>query len=233
MRASRLGAGVRRPVAPIRPRAPSSAPGVSSQASSRSRSYGPGSHRAVGLFAREAEAPIIGCVADQQHRAMLAPPCSRHRAAHQRAADPPGALGFVHRQRPEQHRRPAGAGADVPQADRADDVAIVFGDERKPGRRLAAFAQPLGGFLEARRVPTRGRAGPRAHRYRKAFQCGSSPWPTPFPACPPAAAGGLGGGSLVRAGLMMGAGNSPAPGEFGLARKRDPRCGTSSAARSR
>jgi hypothetical protein len=30
---------------------------------------------------------------------------------------------------------------------------IAFGDERQPSRRLAAFAQPLGGFLEARGAP--------------------------------------------------------------------------------
>ena len=153
MRTSRLGAGVRRPGRADQTARTVKRPRRQLAGEQPVALIRAGQPQRLGLFAREAEAPIIGCVADQQHGrdacAAVQPP-SRGASARRRS---PGALAFVHRQRPEQHRRPAGAGADVPQADRADDVAIVFGDERKPGRRLAAFAQPLGGFLEARRPP--------------------------------------------------------------------------------
>jgi hypothetical protein len=159
---------------------------------------GAGQPQRRGFLAREAEAPIVRCVADQQHGALLAPPCSRHRAAHQRAADPPQALVFVHRQRAEQHRRPAGAGTDIPQADRADDVVIAFGDERKPGRRLAAFAQPLGGFLEARGSPHAVEQVLARIDIERHFSADRHHGPLLSPSLSsPLAGGGLGGGSLL------------------------------------
>ena len=84
---------------------------------------------------------------------MLAPPRRCHGAPRQGAADSAATPGFVDGKGAEQQGRPIRSGADVPEPDRANNVAVVFGDKRKPIRRAAAFAQPFRGFLKTRRTP--------------------------------------------------------------------------------
>ncbi len=120
----------------MRPRAPSSAPGASSSASSRSRSYGPGHRQRAGLGRRKAEAAIIGGVADQQDGAVAAPRAPRGSPAASSAAPMPrpAAIG-IDRERAEQQRRPARTRRHVPQAHRADQAAVLARDEREAGCR--------------------------------------------------------------------------------------------------
>src|SRR4051812_41212450 len=56
-RPAKSGIGARMPVGPIKPRAPSRAPGASSPASSRFFSYGPGSHSAPVFSAEKPKRP--------------------------------------------------------------------------------------------------------------------------------------------------------------------------------
>src|SRR5271170_4002937 len=114
---------------------------------------GAGQPQRAGLFRRETEAPLIVRAADQEHGAMLAPPRRRNGAPHQSATYPAATPWLVDGKRPEQQGRSARSRADVPDPDRTDDVAIVLGDQRKPVCRAAAFAQPLGGLLQACSTP--------------------------------------------------------------------------------
>ena len=143
-RAARSGFGANAPVAAIRPRAPSSAPGTSSRASRRCALVRAGHPQRAGLLGREAEAAIVGRIADQQHGAVAEPRAASRGAPHQRRADPAAAPRVVDRERAEQQRRPRRPGRNVPQPDGADDAPSFGRDERQAFRRQAIFAQPLG-----------------------------------------------------------------------------------------
>src|SRR5579863_337593 len=105
------------------------------------------------LLDGEAEAPVIGGVADQNDRAMSAPPGYRHGALHQCSADAAATLRLINGEWTEQQSRPSRTGADVPKPHRADELFVLLGDERKSRSGAAAFAQPLGGLFKARRAP--------------------------------------------------------------------------------
>ena len=104
----------RRPAALISPRAPSSAPRAQLAGEQAVPLVRPGQPERAGLLAGEAEAAVVGRVADQQHRAMAetrrrraaraAPASSRCRACAQSGCD---------RERPEQERRPARCPAET------------------------------------------------------------------------------------------------------------------------
>ena len=79
---------------------------MSSSASSRRRSNGPGNCKAAGLFGRKAEAAVIGRIADQQHGAVAELARRRERAPHQSRADAEAAAIGGDRHRAEQERRP-------------------------------------------------------------------------------------------------------------------------------
>jgi hypothetical protein len=79
-----------------------------------------------------------------------APPRLGDGAAHQRSADAAAAALRVDCERAEKKGRPVEAGRDVPQPHRADDAAIVGGNQGQAGGRHPADAQPLAGLGEAR-----------------------------------------------------------------------------------
>ncbi len=100
-----------------------------------------GQRQFAGLAAREAEAGVVGRVAEQDHRAMAARFRGRQRVVHQRRADAELAAGRVDRQR-AQHQRRHAPGADVPQPQRPDQPAL---------RRTAESARPSAGARPSRR----------------------------------------------------------------------------------
>ena len=170
-----LGSGA--PVGTIMPQAPSSAPSRSSRPSRRSRSNGAGQRQLAGLGGREAEAGVIGRVAEQDHRAMAARLRRRERVVHQRGADAELAAGTVNRQRAEHERRDA-PGADVPQPHGAHQPALAprptrQGLRRARVRRAGAGRCAYGGFrqsrhpaaLRARRRPKPAPHGSRTERH--------------------------------------------------------------------
>src|SRR5580704_2052853 len=69
-----------------------------------------GHPQAAGLRGAEAEAAVIGRVADQKDGAVAGEPRTRDGAAHQRRADAAVAVIRMHRERAEQKRRTAGTG---------------------------------------------------------------------------------------------------------------------------
>ena len=149
--------------AAIMPQAPSSAPSRSSRPSSRSRSNGPGSDSSPVFCGREAEAGVIGRIAEQDHRAMAARLRRRERVVHQRGADAELAAGSLDRQRAEHQRRYA-PGADVPQPHGSDQPALAHGREGKAFGGRASVAQALAGARMAVRRQSRHPAALRAQR---------------------------------------------------------------------
>ena len=143
----RLEAGRSRRSARARRRA---RPATSSQASSRSRSYGPGSQRPAGLLAREAEAGVIGGIARPAARRRwpslraaasecAAParlPMPRLRRSQATASGPSSSAG---------RRGPAEMFHSAPCRSRGAGLAR---DERQPLGRQPALAQALGGLGE-------------------------------------------------------------------------------------
>ena len=118
----------------------------------------------------EAEARVIGRVADQQDRLMAALGGARDRLAHQARADAEAAMGSSDRERAE-HQRVDAAGAHRPEPHRADERVAVLGDEREAVGGQASGAQALARLLEARRAEggleqrlARGRVLGRARR---------------------------------------------------------------------
>ena len=126
------------------PRAPSSAPGASSSREQTVALERPRHPQRAGLLGREAEAAVIGRIADQQDRRVAEPARLAHGPPHQRGADAAAAAVGGDRERAEQQRRRAVAAADVPQPHGADDAAAVGGDEGEAVRRQTVFAQALG-----------------------------------------------------------------------------------------
>ena len=135
--------------------------------SRRCGSARPGSHSRAGPLGREAEAAVVGGVADQQHGAMAAPGGgSRSACRISAAADAAAAVSRIDGERPEQQRRAVRAGRHVPQPHGADDAAVLDRDEGQPaarahGRRAAAATACRSGPGRRRR-----RAAPRARRRR-------------------------------------------------------------------
>jgi len=100
----------------------------------------------VGLGAREAEAAVIGRIADQDDRGMAAPARRGDCVPHQGRSDASIAAVGRHRDRPQQQCRVAGATGDVPQPRGADHAFAVGGDKSEALGRQAAFAQSLRGL---------------------------------------------------------------------------------------
>src|SRR4029077_4003179 len=80
----------------------------------------------------EAEAAIVGRVADEDDRAVRLSTCQAECTAHQRRADPVVAEIGGHSDRAEQQGRLAGAADDVPKPGRADDALAIRRDESEP-----------------------------------------------------------------------------------------------------
>ncbi len=93
----------------------------------------------------EAEAGVIFRVADQDHRGVAGKLGPVERDLHQAGADALATQVGLDRERAEQKRRPVGR-HHVPQPDRADDRAVVTGDQRQTGGRQTALAEPFGRF---------------------------------------------------------------------------------------
>ena len=123
--------GTDAPVGTIMPQAPSSAPSRSSSAEQAVALERAGQRQFAGLSRREAEAGIIGRVAEQDHRAMAARLRGRQRVTHQRSADAELAAGRIDRQR-AQHQRRHAPGADVPQPHGPDQPALAHGRKARP-----------------------------------------------------------------------------------------------------
>ena len=132
------------PVGTIMPLAPSSAPSRELEAEQAVALERAGQRQLAGLLGREAEAGVIGRIAEQDHRAMAALPGDRERVVHQRGADAEAAAGGVHRQRPEHQRRPA-PGADVPQPHGSNQPPLAHGRQGKAFGGRASVAQALAG----------------------------------------------------------------------------------------
>ncbi len=99
---------------------------------------------------REAEALVIGRIANQDDGLVAARACLGNGLAHQRRADTLALRLAVHGEGAQQQGRAGGTRQHVPQAQRADELA--FAVERGEGeafRRNAAFAQALGGLAAA------------------------------------------------------------------------------------
>ena len=159
-----------RPAGFSTPLAPSSAPATSSSARKRCRSYGPGMASDAGLLRREAEAPVIRRIADQQDRAVAEARGLRDRMPHQRRADAGALQRRIDGERPEQQRgrtalaqprRPTAAPCRRlrPSASRATKARPS--DGRRPRR---SFSDDL---RLRRSAPWRGRAALRAQRRRQ------------------------------------------------------------------
>ena len=167
-----LSSASRRRSARSCPQAPSSAPSRSSRPSRRSRSNGPGSDKFAGLLRREAEAGVVGRVAEQDHRAMATRLRRRERVVHQRGPDAELAAGVIHRQRAEHQRRDA-PGADVPQPHGSDQPALAHGREGEAFGGRASVAQALAGAQFGGLRQSRHRAALRAQRRPRHARCGS------------------------------------------------------------
>src|SRR5215208_994335 len=111
---------------------------------------GPGEPERAGLLGREAEAGIVGRVADEEDRGVAERLRSRKRLAHQLAAEAEPLEAAGDGNRAEEERRTARPGRDVPEANSADERAVMLEHEGQAISRLAAFAQTLAGLLEAR-----------------------------------------------------------------------------------
>ena len=98
----------------------------------------------AGLGGREAEAGVIGRVAEQDYRAMATRLRRRERVVHQRSPDAELAGGSLHRQRAEHERRDA-PDADVPQPHGAHQAALAHGRQGKAFGGRASVAQALAG----------------------------------------------------------------------------------------
>ena len=97
-----FGAGA--PAADIMPQAPSSAPSrAQARAAGRARTSRAASARR--FFGREAEAGVVGRIAEQDHRAMATRLRRRERVVHQRRPDAELAGGRFDRERAEHERR--------------------------------------------------------------------------------------------------------------------------------
>src|SRR5262249_13407147 len=97
----------------------------------------------------EAEAAVIGRIADKDDRAVTLPACRAERTAHERRADPAVAAVGSDGDRAKQQGRLAGAADDVPKRGRSDDALAVHGNEGKSFGRRPAVAQPLRAFAPA------------------------------------------------------------------------------------
>ena len=136
--------------------APTSAPARSSSPRKRSRSTGPGMHELLGEAPREAEALVIGRVADEQHGAMAACAARVSAARIISAAEAQRARGSDRRRAARAAAPDAGRPAcDVPQPHRADD---------RPSSSFATSARPGAGRRPSRSRSQvfRKRAGPKA-----------------------------------------------------------------------
>src|SRR3954471_15567186 len=92
---------------------------------------GAGQPQRAGFLGREPETAVIGRIADQQHRSVLARPCLTQRALHQYGADAAIARVRRDRERTEEQRWAAKARVHVPQAHTTDDAAVRRDDERQ------------------------------------------------------------------------------------------------------
>src|SRR6185437_6447949 len=104
----------------------------------------PGQRQFGGPSRREAEAGIIGRVAEQDHRAMAASPGSGKGVIHQRRADAEPAVTTIDRER-SQHQRRDAAGTDGPQPYGSDQLPLAHRREGKAFGGRASVTQPLAG----------------------------------------------------------------------------------------
>src|SRR5829696_6284347 len=110
---------------------------------------GPGEPERAGLIGREAEAGIVGRVADEKDGGVAERLCARKRLAHQLAAEAEPLEAAGDGNRAEEERRTASPGRDLPQPHRADERAVMLEHEGQAVGRLAAFAQALAGLAKA------------------------------------------------------------------------------------
>ncbi|MNZ37237.1 hypothetical protein D3C78_546790 [compost metagenome] len=109
----------------------------------------------LGLVGEEAETFVIRGVANQKNGAVAALGGFANGGTHQRRADALALMGGIDSQRAEQQRFDSAAfagdtGLDIPQAHRADDMAILIaGDECQTFGRNATGAQLLGRLAAA------------------------------------------------------------------------------------
>src|SRR6185437_15966883 len=96
------------------------------------------------LVGREAEALVIGRIAQKQNRAMATRSCRRKRVVHQRGSDPQLAVAAFYRERAEHKRRDA-PGADVPQPHGSYQTASHHRREGKAFGGRTSVAQALAG----------------------------------------------------------------------------------------
>ena len=168
MRSRQIGLrAARSPVALIRPRAPSSAPGTSSRAEQAVALVGAGHARARRSSRPRSRSGRSTARRRPAARRVWPSRCAASVARRIRAAPIPRPRArAVDRERAEQQCRPRRPGGDVPEPDGADD-AVRFRSRRTTARR------PAGGLRAAARPPwrsarrrRRGRAAPRAPRCR-------------------------------------------------------------------